>query len=149
MGYTLTASLQHYYDFLVAYENLLRDNVYEVPLTIHSSDWVLFSSQSDQGKIWIFSKEKADSAKVVHFINFFDANTMEWRDTAGNQTEPINRGNLTVTVQEERSVKKVWIASPDSENGLPITLDFEQRDGSVTFTLPSLKYWDMVVLEYN
>jgi dextranase len=145
---SLQSRLLHYYDFLVAYENLLRDNLQEVPITIGSSDWALFSSQPEQGKIWSFAKQKANK-KVIHFINFFDATTLEWRDTNASQAEPQDRKQLTVQIEETRSIEKVWMASPDKRSGVPISLNFKQENNKVIFTLPSLKYWDMVVMEYE
>lgn len=148
MDESLQSRLLNYYDFLVAYENLLRDNLQEVPVAIHSSDWVHFSSQPEQGKVWSFAKQK-ENKKVIHFINFFDAATMEWRDTHANQAEPQDRKHLTVQMEETRPIKKIWMASPDKQNGVPIPLSFKQENEKVTFTLPSLKYWDMAVIEYE
>ncbi|WP_338787086.1 glycoside hydrolase family 66 protein [Metabacillus sp. FJAT-53654] len=145
---SLQSKLLNYYDFLVAYENLLRDNLQEVPITIGSSDWAQFSSQPEQGKIWSFAKQKANK-KVIHFINFLDATTLEWRDTNANQAEPKNRKPLTVQIEETKPIKNVWMASPDKQNGVPIALPFTQDQNKVIFTLPSLKYWDMVVIEYK
>ncbi|CAM4024672.1 glycoside hydrolase family 66 protein [Mesobacillus zeae] len=148
MDQLLQSELLHYYDFLVAYENLLRDHLHEVPITIHSPDWVHFSSQPEKGKVWTFAKQKANK-KVIHFINFFDATTMGWRDTNANQVEPQDRKQLTVQLEETRPIKKVWLASPDQQNGVPKSLNFKQENKNVTFTLPSLKYWDMAVIEYE
>ncbi|MGM7723156.1 glycoside hydrolase family 66 protein [Metabacillus sp. Hm71] len=145
---SLQSSLIKYYDFLVAYENLLRDNLQEVPISIHSHDRVLFSSQPEQGKVWYYAKQKMN-IKVIHFINFVDAKTLEWRDTNGSQAEPQDRKQLNVQLKETRSIKKIWLASPDIQNGIPISLPFKQENEEVRFTLPSLKYWDMVVIEYK
>ncbi len=145
---SLQSSLIKYYDFLVAYENLLRDNLQEVPISIRSHDRVLFSSQPEQGKVWYYAKQKMN-IKVIHFINFVDAKTLEWRDTNGSQAEPQDRKQLNVQLKETRSIKKIWLASPDIQNGIPISLPFKQENEEVRFTLPSLKYWDMVVIEYK
>ncbi|TYR79318.1 hypothetical protein FZC66_14495 [Priestia megaterium] len=148
MNSDLQNKLLHYYDFLVAYENLLRDNLQEVPVTIHSPDWFHFSSQPEQGKIWSFAKQR-ENKKIIHFINFFDATTLEWRDTNATQAEPQQREKLTVQLEDNQMIKKIWTASPDKQSGMPISLDFKQENNKVTFTLPSLKYWDMVVIEYD
>lgn len=149
MDNTLKKRLIHYYDFLVAYENLLRDNVQEVPVIIQSTNWVHFSSQPEQGKIWTFAKEKNNKQKVIHMINFFDATTLEWRDTNGIQAEPENRKQLSIQLEENRPVKKIWFASPDKKQGIPIALPFNQENNKLTFTIPSLKYWDMIVIEFE
>ena len=44
-------------------------------------------------------------------------------------------------------VSKVWVATPDAHAGASQELAFEQKDGAITFTLPSLKYWSMIVIE--
>ncbi|WP_141432704.1 glycoside hydrolase family 66 protein [Bacillus sp. 03113] len=147
MSQSLQTKLLHYYDFLVAYENVLREDVKEVPISIQS-DWVHFSSEPKLGKIWSFAKQKGNQ-KVIHFINFFDAKTLEWRDTYAIQPEPKNRKHLPVQLEEDRPIKKVWMASPDKQNGIPISIPFKQENNKVTFTLPSLKYWDMVVIEFE
>ncbi|MDR4945189.1 glycoside hydrolase family 66 protein [Neobacillus cucumis] len=148
MSSSLQTSLTHYYDFLVAYENLLRDRVQEEPVSVDSYDGVQYSSQPEQGKIWTMAKQNA-TKKIIHFINFCDATTLEWRDTNANQVEPKNQKDLTVKLAEHRQIKKIWIASPDKQNSLPFPLTFKQENNEVTFTLPSLKYWDMVVIEYR
>lgn len=148
MSKSLQTKLIHYYDFLVAYENLLRDNLKEVPIRIGSIDGVHFSSQPEKGKIWSFAKQK-ENKKVIHFINLLDATTLEWRDTHAMQAKPQNRKQLTVQLKETKSIKKMWMASPDKQNGVPLSLNFKQENNKVIFTLPSLKYWDMVVMEYE
>ena len=44
-------------------------------------------------------------------------------------------------------VRKLWVASPDNLGGAPLELTFRQDGGYVNFTLPSLKYWTMIVVE--
>ena len=44
-------------------------------------------------------------------------------------------------------VNKIWVASPDFHAGASQELSFEQKDGTVTFILPLLKYWSMLVME--
>ena len=44
-------------------------------------------------------------------------------------------------------VKRLWVATPDALGGAPQELAFQESGGYVTFTLPSLKYWTMIVVE--
>ncbi|KGP91424.1 cycloisomaltooligosaccharide glucanotransferase [Pontibacillus chungwhensis BH030062] len=148
MSEELKNKMVSYYDFMVGYENLLRDGVSSAPLEITTENWVRLTSQPEKGQIYTFAK-KQDNRKIVHFLNYFDATHMNWRDTNGTQSEPSVKGDLTVTIQEEKEVDEVWIASPDWNEGLPTKLNFTQEDGELTLTIPKIKYWDMVVLEYN
>ena len=44
-------------------------------------------------------------------------------------------------------VKRLWVATPDALGGAPQELAFQESGGYVTFTLPSLTYWTMIVVE--
>jgi dextranase len=57
--------------------------------------------------------------------------------------------NTKISFSTTKTVKNVWMASPDYNDGTPQVLSFKQTGGNVVFTLPSLQYWDMVVVEYN
>ncbi|WP_407271170.1 glycoside hydrolase family 66 protein [Radiobacillus sp. PE A8.2] len=143
----LKEQLISYYDFSVAYQNLLRDGAVEIEKTVSSIDKVSISGQAKKGSIWSFAKQK-DNREIVHFINFTDATTMEWKDNQGTQVEPETKRDLSITVNADEQISKVWMASPDVNGGAAVELDFEQKDGEVTFNLPQLKYWDMVIFEY-
>lgn len=142
-------SLTHYYDFLVAYQNILRDGGAFSTVNVQSTDGSLsFESwPASQGSVATFCKKFADR-EVVHLINFSQANSMEWRDTNGTQKEPALVEDIQVKIVASKTVSKVWIASPDLNGGVAMNIDFSQSGNEVTITLPSLKYWDMIVLEY-
>lgn len=145
----LEKQLVTYYDFLVAYQNLLRDGAQETSLeVIAGSPGIQLSKTADKGKIWSFSKEK-NGKDIVHFINFTDATTMNWNDTDGKQAEPQQIDSVTITVNSAKKAKRVWLASPDYHDGSPVMIDFKQENDLIHMTMPYLKYWDMVVIEYT
>lgn len=139
----------YYYDFLVAYQNLLRDGgTFSTP-TVASADGKLsFQSwPASQGSVAVLGKKVANR-EIVHLINFTEANSMEWRDTNATQKEPNLVSDIKIKITASQSVSKAWIASPDINGGVSKNLEFTQSGNEVSLTLPSLKYWDMVVLEY-
>ncbi|MGD6818974.1 glycoside hydrolase family 66 protein [Metabacillus sp. 113a] len=143
----LKEQLVPYYDFLVAYQNLLRgEKVKESPLQIESG--LPISKKPEKGKVWAFSKTNGNHS-MVHFTNFTAADSMEWRDTEGTQPEPEAIGSFEVKVKESAPIKKVWAASPDSRKAAPVPVHFSQEDQNVTIRVPSLKYWTMLVMEYE
>jgi hypothetical protein len=73
---------------------------------------------------------------------------MDWRDTNGTQKKPTTVTELKTTVAVTAQPKKVWFASPDLFGGAPRAVEFTYNNNQITFTLPSLSYWDMVVIEY-
>jgi dextranase len=57
--------------------------------------------------------------------------------------------DIEVATDTNGKVENVWIESPDLYNGSTFEVDFIQKGEQLTFKLPSLKYWDMVVIEYK
>lgn len=144
----LKSALIIYYDFLVAYENLLRDggnfNMVSVNCTNEKMNVSAWPPQN--GKVAVQGKN-ISSKQILHFINFASASTFDWRDTNGTQTTPDMISSADIAVNYTGTATKVWMASPDINFGIPQTLPFTQTGSTVKFTLPELKYWDMVVIE--
>lgn len=143
----LNEQLINYYDFSVAYQNLLRDGVEEIEKEVYSGNDISITSHAEIGSVWNFTKQK-ENKEILHFINFTEATSMEWKDKMGEQTEPESIHDVPITIHSEQEVGRMWMASPDINHGSAIELKFDQKGDQVTFTLPSLKYWDMVVIEY-
>ena len=139
-----------YYDFLVAYENLLRDGGSGNKPEISCIDYQFGINEWPPltGKVSVTGRE-VGSRQVIHLINFTSATSLNWRDNSGSQPAPQSFEKAKLKLNTTKSVKNIWVASPDSNNGTPVALSFSQAAGSVSFELPSLKYWDMVVVEYQ
>ena len=142
-------ALINYYDFSVAYQNLLRDggSFQIADVTFANTAIVAESWPAAKGKVATIGK-KVNGKDIVHLINFTDATTMVWRDNKATQAEPKLINTPTVDIQVSGAPSKVWFASPDIDGGGAKTLNFTQIGNKITVTLPSLKYWDMVVIEY-
>ena len=142
----LADALVEYYDFLVGYENILRDNVKECKIGVTSSDVDICYWEPAQGKVNVYATQKS-GMMMVHLLNFKDAVHMNWHDKDRTQAEPKLIRNFTVKVPCMKKVSRVWTASPDFNGGAPIELDFVNNGTSVTVKVPQLKYWTMLVLE--
>jgi dextranase len=86
--------------------------------------------------------------QIIHLINFANASSFDWRDTNGTQTTPNTFQNISYLFTARKPVKKLWMASPDMNSGALQQLKFTTSGNAVSFTLPSLQYWDMIVAEY-
>jgi dextranase len=143
----LIPQLITYYDFSVAYQNLLRDggafNSPQVSITDNSQPIGNWPAQ--QGKIAVVGK-LVGSSQVIHLFNFIN-NSTDWRDTNGTKSTPIEITNIKLSVQVSNTISKVWVASPDVAFGTANQLTFQQIGNTIDFTLPSLNYWDMIVIE--
>ena len=149
MSSSLTNKLIAYYDFLTAYQNLLRDGAVEFAPTVSLSNSIPISIGDNfaTNTVWTFAKSKG-SVSAYQFLNFTGVSTNAWRDTNGTQPTPTAQSNVTVTIKDSVPVKSIWLASPDINGGSPTTRPFTQTGGTVTVTMPSLAYWNMLVLQH-
>ncbi len=144
----LKEALVSYYDFLVAYQNLLRDGGALNQVSVQSEDGNLSLNNWPpiQGSTAVVCK-KVGSRQMLHFLNFTGSRTMQWRDNKGEQVTPVQLKECKIAVETDQPVKRVWVASPDVAGAVSRELNFICKDNKVIFVLPELKYWSMVVLE--
>jgi dextranase len=137
-----------YYDFLVAYQNLLRDGGEFNNPEVNSLDGQrsINNWPPKTGSIAAIGKQ-VEGKQVVHLINFTNANSLLWRDNSGTQQYPNVINGLRVELQSDKSISKIRFASPDYNGGVMHTLDFVQSGNTVTVTIPTMQYWGMVVME--
>ncbi len=152
MSSALKTSIIRYYDFMTAYQNLLRDKGTQAEFS------AILSSTASNNKIALnawppqksgitYYAKNVNNKQVVHLLNFINADSMSWRDVKGTMPAPHLVSSMPLKLNASAPVNKVWIASPDFHAGAPQELTFEQQNGVVTFTLPTLKYWTMIVIE--
>lgn len=150
MSDALKEEIIHYYDFATAYENYLRpvEGDQEVTLTVtDEAKKISFNVWPPKvGKVTTFARQQ-NGRIVLHLLNFTSADCTSWRDIDGTMPTPrvVKNSRLSVTVTNE--VKHVYLASPDYHGGALQELPFKQADGKVSFTVPALKYWDMLIFE--
>ena len=145
----LENSLKSYYDFLTAYENILRDGgeVYFAKLTTLDDKLIINPWPPQIGSVACIGNEM-DDRQIFHLINFTDATTLQWRDNEGIQAKPEIITDFKLAFTATREVKKVWFASPDYEKGASKELEYTLDGLRLSFEVPSLEYWSMIVVEY-
>ncbi|GGG33810.1 glycoside hydrolase family 66 protein [Hymenobacter glacieicola] len=142
----LQRQVQAYYDFAVAYETLLRGPSRTFTPVAIGGDAALAAWPPQFGHVAAVGA-RAEGRRVVHLLNFTNATTLEWRDNQAQQPVPTLRRNVAVQLAAPTKITKIWAASPDSGQGVPQSIPFTQQNGQVRFTVPSLQYWTMLVLE--
>ncbi len=153
----MTASLQqsmvNYYNFLTAYEDLLRNGETPNSNVIDLPGGPTTSTNGSAGTVWTFASSTSGT-DVVQFINMLNLTSNNWMDTNANQPAPTVKTNVSVKYYYTSSVApvSVYVASPDVNGGVAQSLSFSTGNDSggkyVTFTLPSLDYWDMAWVNY-
>ncbi|WP_294957277.1 glycoside hydrolase family 66 protein [uncultured Flavobacterium sp.] len=148
MSAELKSSLLEYYDFMTAYQNLLRDGGTFTNPTIATGDGKLNLSSwpPTMGKVAAVGKQ-VGSREVIHLLNFTNANSLNWRDTDGTQKVPDVIKQAMLNLNHSGKVTRIWYASPDYNGGAAVELSFSQNGDKVNFKVPSLQYWGMIVIE--
>jgi dextranase len=147
MSARLQQDITRYYDFLTGYENLLRGDGRTFN-TIALTGTNVQAWPPALGKIASVGTT-VGSRQIFHLLNFTEAQTLNWRDDKQVQPMPTTRTNMSLSFPLIATVARLWVASPDVNGGIAQDVNFTQTGGTVSFTLPSLKYWTMVVAETN
>ena len=146
----LKESLIEYYDFIVAYQNLLRDGGNFNSPGISSTDGKLNLNAwpPQYNNVAVIGKE-VGNRQIIHLLNFANVTSLDWRDNSGTQNFPQTKENCNLEISVDKDVVKLWYASPDSNFGIAVNINFTQNGNKLSFQLPDLKYWDMIVVEYE
>ncbi len=147
MGEALQAKVRRMYDFITAYENLLRGGPKPVERSIALTG-VRKSATGTGDAVWAFATAD-DGYEMLHLINLTGTDSL-WRDENQTKPEPTPLGAIPVRYHTESDVQALYIASPDDEDIAPLELAFEmgldEKGRYITFTVPSLAYWNMVFM---
>ena len=143
----LRSAVGRLYDFLVAYENLLRDGQRPVSRTVRLENLPV-STDGRSDTVWCFAKADS-STEIYHFLNLTGTDD-GWRDEEQTKKPPIAHENVKTRLYTDYPVREVWLASPDGESPLPLPLEFQiGRDANgayAEFTQPALEYWNLIFL---
>lgn len=152
MSEELQTAMIRYYDFMTAYQNLLRGTStqaeFQAALTCAdpSAKITVAAWPPKKGNVTTYAR-KVGNTDVIHLLNFRNIDNLSWRDLEGTRSMPRLTRDLPLSINYSRKVNRIWTASPDYHGGAVVELPFRQTDGKVTFTLPALKYWSMIVIE--
>ena len=139
-----------YYDFITAYENLLRDGGEWFGVDVESMDKQCAFNQWPAVKGQVATVGKAQEGRdIIHLLSYRNAVHLDWCDTNANQGEPDLLTDLSVRLPAKMQPAHVYVATPDANFSVAQELDFDYADGMLTLTVPSLKYWTMLWIEYE
>jgi dextranase len=153
MTSALAAALRNYYDFLVGYENILRDGAVSAANTVTVTG-APAGTDGSAGAVWVITR-KTLGFNTLHLINLVNNPSTAWRDDNGTYPAPPVFSNLGVKMYYSGTLGggKLWYATPDTNSSSPAQLNYTAgADGGgnyVNFTVPQLQYWDMFWLEIN
>lgn len=145
----LHVALRHYYDFLTAYENILRGQVRPLDLPVELPNQ-RSSSDGMPNTVWYIGRQKGNHV-IVHLINLLGSSSDRWRDVQADRSDAPLLHRIRVRVHLPQNVLSAYWASPDVDGGRFQELRYSRgstASGSyIELLLPSLKYWDAVILK--
>ena len=151
MSPALKTLIVRYYDFMTAYQNLLRgeSSKAEVQVEVVSTATrkVPFNNwPPKEASVTTYAK-KIGGRTIINFLNFRTVDNLSWRDLKGTRPAPAKVIKSPVKIKYDAKATKVWVASPDQHAGAAQELAFTQENGYISVVLPSLEYWTMLVIE--
>ena len=151
----LKRAMIRYYDFAVAYENILRP---DAPTGGINSDWYGIDVTSSVDSL-VFNQwgpkvnriatvgRHVGDRDIIHLLSYRNATHLDWCDTDGDQAAQSLIKNIPVSFAVAAQPSRVWVATPDYQHGAAQKVDFSYEGGQLSFTLPALQYWTMIVIE--
>lgn len=141
---------RRYYDFLVRYENVLAlgtsDATGERAAAL-SIDGVETGTRRSQDRVAVVVRQGNDQPfETFSLVNLLGIEDGHW-DVALTHG-PTLLHDLTVRLAVNRPVARVWLASPDGSDPAAQPVAFSGDDASITFAVPELDAWTMIVVEY-
>ena len=154
--------MTRYYDFLTAYENLLRDDWKEkTNVKATCSDVTINTWEPVANQVTMLARE-VNGRQVVHLLNFThddsatdvtDDYMLCWHDNQSTRPWPKRFEALSIKLTGLTGmgkVRRIWVASPDYCGGAMQEITdyrYTSSTGTITLTLPSLQFWTMIVVE--
>lgn len=146
MGPSLKSRIRYYYDFAVAYENLLRDGQENTANEV-AIEGVPVSATGAANTVWAYAKRDA-RYETVNLINLRGVSDVAWRDTNATQKKPAVVQSFRLKYYTGATLAAAYVASPDLDGGRSKRLDMERgsdaKGSFVAVTVPSLEYWNLV-----
>lgn len=148
MPAALQEVMHRYYDFAIRYENIIGASATEATADFSEKVQVQgHSTNASVGKDFIFPIiRKKNGMTAINLINLVGINNPEWKNPIANPPTPLEKMAVRVSI-DASVVKHVWLASPDMESPALQELPFQIDGKDIVFDLPSLKYWDLILLD--
>ena len=154
--------MTRYYDFLTAYENLLRDKWTEKTSVKATCPTVGINTWEPQANRVTLLAREVNGRQVIHLLNFTheesatdvnDDYMLCWHDNMATRPWPQRFENLSIRLTGLTGmgkVRRIWVASPDYCGGAMQELTdyrYTSATGTITLTVPLLQFWTMIVVE--
>lgn len=139
----LQAYIQHYYDFVVAYHNLL--NIRQYTDNINVTNVPMVKNKIDITKLSLIEKSNNHYA-AVSILNTKGLNGDDWRDDARKRQFASSIPNVTISFSSNLNVKNGQAYYATIEDPIPKSLALNRQN---QVTVPKLDQYALVWCELN
>lgn len=148
MSSALADTLTNYYNFIITYQDYLYGGFANSTNAISLS--VPSANVATPQKVWAFAKV-LNGTHMLNLINLVGESSINWRDENGTYPVPTPQANFTTKYYYGTGTPtSVQVASPDINGGAAQPLSFTTGSDAggnyVSFTVPSLAYWNMIII---
>jgi dextranase len=152
----LSHALQHYYDFTVRYQDVLGPRTEDATLdfngkievrTLGTGEVVNTAANAVKNKVWPIVRS-GEGSTAISLVNLLGLDAPDWKEPLASAPNPLVAAEVMIDGVEQDALR-IWFATPDNEDISTQQLNFKQDNGSLTFEIPSLVYWDLIVIEWD
>ncbi len=156
MSSELAEAVQRLYEFSIRYQDVIGPRTVDATSTYQnhiSIQGTIIPAGKLKDTIFPVIRNGGKSGSpgtttAINLINLLGVKHPEWKVPVS--AAPVQMDSIDVQISEvEGSVTRIWYASPDDGNLAAQELDFQLQDGKLSFQVPSLKYWTMIVIEWS
>jgi dextranase len=150
MSASLAQAILRDYDFSVRYQEVTGPQTQDVTQDFQDQitiDGVSADPKTDGNRVWPIVRQ-GDGFITINLVNLLGVDQTEWAKPVPKAPDLITNFQLCMS-GIEGTAAQVWLANPDSDDISPHPVKFSQAAGNLTIDIPSLAYWDMVVIEWK
>ena len=152
----LSPILHRYYEFTVRYQDVIGPRTTDATQDfagnvnvrrLDTGESINTAANAVKNKVWPIVRS-GEGFSTISLINLLGLDAPDWKEPI--ESSPIELGTIEMKIDGiEKEVSSVWFASPDGDDISGTHLEFTQDNGTVVFEIPSLQYWDMIVIEWE
>jgi dextranase len=150
MSPDLAEAIQHDYDFMVRYENVIGPSTQDITKDFQNKIRISgISTSPGMGwdKVWPIIRQ-SDGMTAISLVNLLGIGNGNWATRIANDPTPLSNFDLTIDPAPAKAAK-IWLASPDGSDASLQPVSFTQDSSSIQLNIPSLSYWDLILIEWS
>lgn len=152
----LATKLLRYYDFTVRYQDVIgprtKDATQEFNgrirlVSMETGELINTAANAVRNKVWPILRQ-GEGFTAISLVNLLGLDSPDWNEPIESAPVTINAARIRID-NVDQVATQVWLASPDGDDLSARQLDFRQENSTLDVEIPSLIYWDLIVIEWK